>query len=56
MVVGFRLVPDRVVGKAKLSQDKPQEVAMRVVTALETDPVHGNRALAATMRHHLGPG
>ena len=49
-VVGFRLVPDRIVGKAKLSQDKPAEVYDRVVTALETDPVHGNPDVAAAMR------
>jgi transcriptional regulator len=49
-VVGFRLVPDRVVGKAKLSQDKPAEVYDRVVAALEVDPVHGNAEVAGAMR------
>lgn len=49
-VVGFRLVPDRIVGKAKLSQDKPADVYDRVATALDTDPVHGNPAVAAAMR------
>ncbi|MFI0421064.1 FMN-binding negative transcriptional regulator [Spongiactinospora sp. 9N601] len=43
-VTGFRLVPDRVVGKAKLSQDKPAEIAERVIAGL-TDPV-----LATAMR------
>jgi transcriptional regulator len=53
---GFRLVPSRVVGKAKLSQDKPAEIVGRVIRALETDPVHGDAALAAAMRQHLGAG
>lgn len=43
-VTGFRLVPDRVVGKAKLSQDKPAEVVDRVIAGLD-DPV-----LSAAMR------
>jgi transcriptional regulator len=49
---GFRLSPTRVVGKAKLSQDKPAEVVERVITALETDPVHGHAILASAMRAH----
>jgi transcriptional regulator len=45
-VTGFRLVPDRVVGKAKLSQDKPAEDVSGVVAALaETNPL-----LATAMR------
>jgi transcriptional regulator len=36
-VVGFRLAPDRVSAKAKLSQDKPAEDVAAVVAALE-DP------------------
>jgi transcriptional regulator len=51
-VTGFRLAPDRVVGKAKLSQDKPADVYDRVVSALDSDPVHGNPSLAAAMRRH----
>lgn len=47
---GFRLRPDQVVGKLKLSQDKPREVVERVVTALDTDPVHASPALADAMR------
>ena len=47
---GFRLRPTRVVGKAKLSQDKPADVVDRVITALESDPVHGQPALAQAMR------
>ncbi len=43
-VTAFRLVPDRVVGKAKLSQDKPAEIVERVINGLE-DP-----ALVAAMR------
>jgi transcriptional regulator len=49
-VVGFRLVPGRVVGKAKLSQDKPVDDVRGVVAALEHDPVHVNPDLAAAMR------
>lgn len=50
-VVGFRLTPDRVVAKAKLSQDKPAEDYDGVLRGLE-DPadVHGDPALAAAMR------
>jgi transcriptional regulator len=51
-VTGFRLVPERVVGKAKLSQDKPQGVTARVAAALETDRDHGQPDLAAFMRRH----
>ncbi|MGI5490276.1 FMN-binding negative transcriptional regulator [Microtetraspora malaysiensis] len=51
---GFRLVPARVVGKAKLSQDKPAEVVERVIRALDTDAVHQNPALAAAMRAAFG--
>jgi transcriptional regulator len=46
-VTAFRLVPDRVVGKAKLSQDKPAEIVERVIDGLD-DP-----ALAAAMRAHV---
>jgi transcriptional regulator len=45
-VTGFRLVPDRVVGKAKLSQDKPAEDVRGVLAAL--DDV--NPKLATAMR------
>jgi transcriptional regulator len=50
LVVGFRLVPDRVVAKAKLSQDKPAEDVAGVLRGLQ-DPgdVHANPALAAAM-------
>jgi transcriptional regulator len=50
-VVGFRLTPDRVVAKAKLSQDKPADDRDGVLRGLE-DPadVHGDPALAAVMR------
>ncbi|NUS12643.1 MAG: FMN-binding negative transcriptional regulator [Streptomyces sp.] len=53
---GFRLRPGRVVGKHKLSQDKPHEVALRVVDALAGGGEHGNPALAAAMRRVLVPG
>ena len=49
---GFRLVPDRIVAKAKLSQDKPPPDQAGVLQGLETDQVHGNPALAAEMRAH----
>lgn len=50
-VVGFRLTPDRVVAKAKLSQDKPAEDVAGVLRGLE-DPtdVHHDPVLAAAMR------
>jgi transcriptional regulator len=51
--VGFRLRVTRFQGKAKLSQDKPREVAERVVEALGTDPHYANPALAAEMRAEL---
>ncbi|GLW99422.1 FMN-binding negative transcriptional regulator [Microtetraspora sp. NBRC 16547] len=47
---GFRLVPTRVAGKAKLSQDKPAEIVERVIRGLDTDDVHRNPALADAMR------
>ncbi|HET6500574.1 MAG TPA: FMN-binding negative transcriptional regulator [Amycolatopsis sp.] len=51
---GFRLTPRRLVGKAKLSQEKPRETALRVITALENEAdVHYNPSLAAAMRHTL---
>ena len=53
---GFRLRPTRVVGKHKLSQDKPHEVALRVVDALAGDGQQSNRTLAAAMRRVLVPG
>lgn len=50
-VVGFRLDPDRVVAKAKLSQDKPAEDYNGVLRGLEDpDDVHGHPELAAAMR------
>jgi transcriptional regulator len=53
---GFRLRPSRVVGKHKLSQDKPREVARRVVEALARGGADGNPELAAAMRRVLVPG
>jgi len=47
---GFRLVATRIEAKAKLSQDKPAEVAARVAAALDDDPVHAQPELAAAMR------
>lgn len=51
--VGFRLAATRIEAKAKLSQDKPDEVIRSVVVALESDDVHADAELAATMRAHL---
>lgn len=45
-VTGFRLAPDRVVGKAKLSQEKPAEDVRGVVAALDGM----NPMLATAMR------
>jgi transcriptional regulator len=53
--VGFRLRPQRVAAKAKLSQDKPLTVVQHVIAALENDQHHRNTALADAMRRHL-PG
>ncbi|MGY1439417.1 FMN-binding negative transcriptional regulator [Streptomyces reniochalinae] len=53
-VTGFRLVADRVVAKAKLSQDESAEVAARVADALERpDQPWSNPALARAMRNAL---
>jgi len=50
-VVGFRLSPERVVAKAKLSQDKPVEDYEGVLRGLEDRAdVHGDPGLAAAMR------
>ncbi|MFD7159657.1 FMN-binding negative transcriptional regulator [Kribbella sp. NPDC059898] len=49
---GFRLVPSRVVAKAKLSQDKPAADQAGVLAGLDADQVHGNAELAATMRSY----
>jgi transcriptional regulator len=51
-VVGFRLRPERVVAKAKLSQDKPPSIIHRVIAALGNDPHYGNPDLADAMRRH----
>jgi len=50
---GFRMKPSRIVGKAKLSQDKPADVAKRVIEALESDPYQGQPEVAAAIRQHL---
>ncbi|MFJ2647648.1 FMN-binding negative transcriptional regulator [Streptomyces sp. NPDC087420] len=52
----FRLRPSRVVGKRKLSQEEPREVALRVMDALDGETPHGNPALAEAMRQVLVPG
>ncbi|MYV49717.1 FMN-binding negative transcriptional regulator [Streptomyces sp. SID2888] len=53
-VTAFRLNPTRIVGKAKLSQEKPPEVALRVIAALDSgDDAHRNPELADAMRRIL---
>jgi transcriptional regulator len=49
---GFRLVPARIDAKAKLSQDKPLADQQGVLRGLDTDEVHGDPVLAATMRSY----
>ncbi len=46
---GFRLVPERVVAKSKMSQDKPVEIVDRVIHALRTDPYQADPRLADAM-------
>ena len=49
-VTGFRLVPDRIVAKAKLSQDKPPAAVAGVIRGLEGTGRPADAALAAWMR------
>jgi transcriptional regulator len=53
--IGFRLVPTRIVAKAKLSQDKPAADVAGVLAGLDNDETHGNRVLSDAMRE-LGVG
>ncbi|ANY07189.1 hypothetical protein AFB00_13860 [Pseudonocardia sp. HH130630-07] len=46
---GFRLVPDRIDAKAKLSQDKPQADRDGVIAGLREDPVHAAPEMADWM-------
>lgn len=48
--VGFRLTPTKVVGKRKLSQNKPAETVDTVIAAFEGDGAYANPPLAAEMR------
>ncbi|WP_424711029.1 FMN-binding negative transcriptional regulator [Microbacterium sp. SLBN-111] len=48
--VGFRLTPTRVVGKRKLSQNRPPEVIDTIIEGLAAGP-YANPALAAEMQH-----
>lgn len=47
--VGFRLIPSRVVGKRKLSQNRPAETVDHIVDMLRAQGPHANPALAAEM-------
>ncbi|MGW6459731.1 FMN-binding negative transcriptional regulator [Streptomyces sp. NPDC055078] len=49
-VTGFRLPAARVTAKAKLSQDEPEEVVLRLVRALESDQPYTHPELARAMR------
>jgi transcriptional regulator len=49
-VVAFRLTPDSWHAEAKLSQDKPAEERVRVLTGLERAGPYANAPLAAAMR------
>jgi transcriptional regulator len=53
---GFRLRPSLSTGKRKLSQEKPPEVARRVIDALNGDDPHRNPALAEAMQRALVHG
>ncbi|WP_288872359.1 FMN-binding negative transcriptional regulator [uncultured Microbacterium sp.] len=48
--VGFRLTPTRVVGKRKLSQNKPAETIETVIAALDAEGPYRNPGLAGEMR------
>ncbi|MBA8815955.1 transcriptional regulator [Microbacterium halimionae] len=48
--VGFRLTPSRVVGKRKMSQNRPADVIDTIIGELEDDGVHSNQSLAEEMR------
>ncbi|MEU0947510.1 FMN-binding negative transcriptional regulator [Streptomyces canus] len=49
-VTGFRLSSSHVISKAKMSQEKPRDVAARVIKALDSaDDAHFNPALADAM-------
>jgi transcriptional regulator len=47
--VGFRLTPTRVVGKRKLSQNRPAETVDHIVDMLRAEGPHANPALATEM-------
>lgn len=49
-VTGFRLVPERVVAKAKLSQDKDNEQIRGVISGLERSATPNAQAVASWMR------
>lgn len=49
---GFRLVVTRVDARAKLSQNKAEEVQLNVIEHLRTDPAYRHDVLADAMEHH----
>lgn len=51
--VGFRLTPTRVVGKRKLSQNKPDEVVETVIAELEAGGAYADPRLPGEMRRDL---
>lgn len=52
--VGFRMRADRIEAKEKMSQDKPEEVADRIIAALRAPGPYRNTALARRMSAVLG--
>jgi transcriptional regulator len=48
--VGFRLTPTRVVGKNKMSQNRPEAIVESIMAGLEGDGPFASAALAAEMR------
>lgn len=54
-IVAFRFHVDALVGKFKLSQNRPAGDRRRVIAALEADSHHESRATAAWMRAHTPP-
>jgi transcriptional regulator len=53
-VVGFKMKPDRFIGKFKISQDRPKEDQMNVIRALKTRNDENSKTLALWMEKVLG--
>lgn len=48
--IGLRLTPTKIIGKRKMSQDKPPEIIRWVIDELEGDGAYSNPTLAREMR------